>query len=199
MTNPAMDRVVYGDYADEIIPLNERIDENRYNNSLYTILPENYFNVSFSTDNHLLVSLFCDFFGFDDNDFEQLIFMRDNEGMYADTHVFLYMILLTDLGCYDSEKIDRERDKLANEMVIAQDKETNFTDIGAERITVFILGGYGNLVKKEWITLLEEARPEYLELLYDNPEHTDIHAIAFAELALIYYEEGKNKQDYYSR
>jgi hypothetical protein len=173
--------------------------ENKYNNSLYEVDKYKYYNLTSINDYHLLVSLYCDIFGIDDDDFNLFYSLKDGVGDYSDTHLFLLLLFLEKNNCYSNSYIEMVKNELVDNFISALDSEEVFSDLYAERVVFMYWGGYGNLVKEKWITLINDSQLPDLGW----PDHRfstekgDAHATGFAILSQIYFNEGKDKQDFF--
>lgn len=144
----------------------------------------------------LLKALYCDKLGYTDYDFGILHTLYNGDGSYWDTHFLLSLLFLKERNCFDIEKINLAIEKASRSIVLAQEKDTEFTDVYPERIVMLYWAGYGNLVKKSWI---EKVKDNFI----DNPpgwkavdflKYPNSHTTGLSILSLLYYLEGESYQ-----
>lgn len=149
-------------------------------------------------DDILFKALYCDLGTYDESDFAILKSIQTETGDYADTHYLLGLLVLRENQCFDQERIKTEIAATANDIVKAAEQDTHFSDLFAERIVFLYWAGLGDRVKEKWIDRI-------IQKLTDDPgwrdgeaEYSNAHTTGLALLALIYFESGQAKQDFYS-
>lgn len=148
----------------------------------------------------LLKALYCDKLGYSDYDFGILHTLYNGDGSYWDTHFLLSLIFLKNNNCYDIEEVDSAIKKVSISIIQGAKKDTEFTDVYAERIVMLYWAGYGNFVEKAWI---EKVKEHFI----DNPPgwkaasflpYPNSHTTGLSILSLIYYLDGENYQPFIS-
>ena len=182
------------------------LDNEKFPESLSSMMPKLYppYMVDLNDDyartepfaGVLLKALYCDKLGYTDYDFGILHTLYNGDGSYWDTHFLLSLIFLKNNNCYDATKINSAIKKVAESIATVAKKDTEFTDVYAERIVMLYWAGYGNLVEKAWVDKVKEN-------FMDNPPgwktvsflpYPNSHTTGLAILSLIYYLEGENYQ-----
>ncbi len=180
----------------ELIP-KEWNTNNSYNNSYYDVNEKYRKFLIDPWDDILLKVLYADILGYNIEDFGKLLSLKSGKGDYTDTHIFLALLLLKENKAFDENQINNQIKSLVKILVYTQDKENEFSDLFAERIVFLYWAGFGNLVKKEWINIIRKAKnKDFGWPLYEG-EESNPHSTGLALLSLIYFNEGKNKQDFY--
>lgn len=98
-------------------------------------------------DKILLKALYCDITGYDNEDFRILSLLK-NKGGYYDTHFLLGLLFLQNNNCYDKTMVLKEIQQTAILVTKAIEKDSAFSDLYAERITLLYWAGYGKSIKK---------------------------------------------------
>ena len=168
-----------------------------YNNSFYIINSKYQKYLMDPWDDILLKVLYADILGFNKTDFDRLLSLKSGKGDYTDTHVFLALIILKQNNGFDQKKIDISLKELAAILVKAQDKDKIFSDLYAERVVFLYWAGFGNLVKKEWINIIKNSKNKDMGWSDYQGEESNPHSTGLALLSIIYFKEGKSKQDFY--
>lgn len=149
-------------------------------------------------DDLLFKALYCDISGYDDTDFSLLTTRGDSVGGYADTHVLLGLLFLEKNQCFDSEKIQSYKKTFVRHIISAEERDVIFSDLYAERIVFLFWSGYGNTVKKEWITVVRKnIKSDFGWRWQPSDTESSAHATGLALLALI-YENKKNTESTFS-
>ncbi|MFA9261947.1 MAG: hypothetical protein ACEQSB_01120 [Undibacterium sp.] len=168
------------------------------NNNSYTVDPPYDRALRDPYDDILFKALYCDQTGYDDGDFAILRSTRNRAGNYADTHFLLGLLLLRENGCFDEKRLSQEIKITASDIALAESHDSNFSDLYAERIVFLYWAGFGNLVQSKWIAKIRSA-------LTPDPGWRDVesdvsnaHTTGLALLALLYAEDGRPKQSFYS-
>lgn len=169
-----------------------------YNNSYYNVNEKYKKYLIDPWDDILLKALYADILGFDETDFNKLSSLKTGLGDYTDTHIFLALLILKENKGYIKNEIDNMLKALAWSLINAENKDNVFTDLYAERIVFLYWAGLGNLVKKEWINIIINAKNNDMGWSgYEDEEESNPHSTGLALLSIIYFREGKNKQFFY--
>lgn len=147
----------------------------------------------------LLKALYCDKLGYTDYDFGILYTLYNGDGSYWDTHFLLSLIFLKNNNCYEEEKINTAIKQVSKSIILAQEKDVEFTDVYAERIVMLYWAGYGNFVQKDWIRKVKEnfiENPPGWKAIGFLP-YPNSHTTGLSLLSLLYYLEGKPYQSFY--
>lgn len=173
------------------------VEKNIINNSFYDIsgAPKEFFVDP--TDDVVLKALYCDLSGYDDADFGTLKLLNRNDGSYLDTHFLLSLLFLKNNHCYDEQKIDEQIQIAVEKIVEAEKADVQFSDLYAERIVFLYWAGYGNLVEKEWVDKIKNSQRDNFSWHDSNGMASDAHVTGLAILAMIYYAEGHDLQEFY--
>lgn len=162
------------------------------------------------TDDVVLKALFCDIKGYDKIDFDILMNMADYKGSYEDTHTIISLNFLLKNQCYDKNKIHSAMSNVAKAILNTLNTENNpFRDLFFEQIVSLYWSGYGDYVKKKWITKIAKHQNKDFGWSHDYQyfgkelvpiimeQESDPHPTGLALLAMIYYEIGQSKQSFY--
>lgn len=173
------------------------IDKYAIDNNFYTIFGAPKSFLTDPTDDVVLKSLYCDLDDYSDADFGILKLFNRQDGGYFDTHFLLSLLFLKNNHCYDEKKID-EQIQIATENVIdAEKRDIEFSDLYAERIVFLYWAGRGDAVEKEWVGKVKNSQATNFSWHDKAGLATDAHATGLAILSMIYYAEGNAAQDFY--
>jgi hypothetical protein len=151
-------------------------------------------------NNVVLKALYCDKSGFDDQDFAYLKFMKRNDGSYMDTHILLALLFIEKNNCYEKKAVEKEKESIITSLIEAENRESEFSDLYAERIVFIYWSGYGNKINKEWIEKIKENQLKNYGWSSTKTETSpNAHTTGLALLGILYYIEGKDSQDFFNR
>lgn len=157
-------------------------------------------------DDILVKALYCDVLGYDHIDWAILERLRDRRGDYYDTHQLLALLMLEENGCYVQDKIERAKDLVVKDIVEAQhndaqNPDTAFNDLFAERLACIYWAGKGELVSPRWIDIILKAQlkdggwPGINGLTFSGT-----HPSSLAAMGLRYFsEQGSQPIKFYQR
>lgn len=168
------------------------------NNNSYMVDPPYDRALRDPYDDILFKALYCDKIGYDDGDFAILRSTRNRAGNYADTHFLLGLLLLQANNCSDAKRIEQEIKITVQDIATAAKHDSNFSDLYAERIVFLYWAGYGHLVDSKWIEKVRQAittDPGWRDI---GQDFSNAHTTGLALLALIYAEDGRAKQPFYT-
>ncbi len=165
------------------------------NTMLYDV-DKNFENIMTDpTDDIVLKALYCDDSGYDDFDYELLNVIKDDEGGYGDTHYLLSLLFLERLGCVDTSVLVRDKKNVVHNILVAEMKDQEFSDLFVERIVLLYWAGYGQDVKFSWINKVAKNIQKDGGWKDKNANKSDPHATGLASLAIKYFiEDFHNKQ-----
>jgi uncharacterized membrane protein YraQ (UPF0718 family) len=142
-------------------------------------------------DKALIKTLYCDVYGYSEQDFIELLSFRDPS--YGDTHVLSALQILKENGCYDILKLDKLKETIANEM--ARNNDGSSSDLNSEKIVVLYWTGYGNLVEEDWVYSITQSQSE--DGGWGDYVKSESHRTGLSLLALVYFLEQNEKQEFY--
>jgi hypothetical protein len=148
------------------------------------------------SDDTLIQALYCDLDNYTDADYRKLTGFRDNQGGYGDTHVLFGLLLLRHQGCGPASERDALIPSIAH--TVAENETGPFNDLFAERVVSLYWAGYGSLVQEDWVRTIaknQQSQGGWADAAY-TPE-INAHTTGLAVLALIYWGEGKEAQDFF--
>jgi len=164
----------------------------------YKINPEYEFALEYRLDGIVLKALYCDVVGYNDEDFSILQTLNHGDGSYEDTHFLLSLLFLKINGCYDRNKIEKSITEATGSIINAEENDTSFSDLYAERIVMLYWAGYGRSVEGTWIdTVKNNFTNDPGWRINKFLLFSDSHPTGLALLSLIYYLEGKPQQSFY--
>lgn len=168
------------------------------NNNSYLLNPPYDKYLRDPYDDILFKALHCDLSTYDESDFAILKSIQNKTGDYADTHYFLGLLILRENQCFDRERIETEITATAADIVKAAEQDTAFSDLYVERIVFLYWAGLGDQVKEEWVDRIMQELTDDPGWRDGEAEYSNAHTTGLALLALIYFESGQAKQDFYS-
>ena len=181
----------------KIIPKQKNKITEEYDNSFYHLNDKYNKYLMDPWDDILLKGLYADIIEFNQADLNNLLSIKTGKGNYTDTHILLSLLLAKENNGFDKNIINSAIKNLALILVNAQNNDKIFTDLYAERVVFLYWAGFGNLVKKEWIDFIKNSQNEDLGWSGYEEEGSNPHSTALALLSIIYFKEGKLKQDFY--
>lgn len=141
------------------------------------------------------MSLYCNHFEYSKKDFDYFLMLK-GQGGYTDSHVFLGLLMIKEKGCYDLTVLDEEMKYFVDYFTIVLDNEP-FSDLYAEMVAFLYWGGYGDIIQVEWIDKIRDVQLDNLGWpSFEGSMQSDPHVTGFALLSIIYFEEGKDKQEF---
>jgi hypothetical protein len=150
-------------------------------------------------DDFMIRALYCDMNIFDQRDYYLMSKLRDYQGGYGDTHFLIYNLILEKLECFDSNILQAHRRMVIETILESQNKETEFSDLFAERIVVLSWAGRADLIQESWITIILKSQDENGSWTEENLHYPEEymrqeriqHATGLAALSLKYYLDKK--------
>ncbi len=146
-------------------------------------------------DGLLLKALYCDRLGHGEEDLLLLTSIMDGQGGYADLHTLFGLLILEQNGCYDSKTLRASIGGIAGAVIAAQDRQGRVDDLYVERIALLYWSGYGDLVKRPWMRKV--VKNQNTDGGWGDTGASNSHTTGLAVLSLLYYQEGKGKQEFY--
>lgn len=149
-------------------------------------------------DDLLLRALYCDVYGYSDEDFRILGTLRPDGG-YTDTHVLLALLFLRENGCYERPERDSATGTLIGMLVRAAEKETGWSDLFSERVVFLYWAGAGDRVKPEWIDRIVAAQGAdggWADAAWG--EGSNPHSTGLSLLSIRYFLEGNDRPEFLS-
>lgn|GEM_PF-3418886 len=150
-------------------------------------------------DDILFKALYCDVTGYDAGDFAILQSIGNGSGDYADTHLLLGLLLLHENNCFDTGATASAIEDTSAHIVRAAQIDRQFSDLYAERIVFLYWAGLGNRVRRSWVELVQQNLTNEPGWREAGHETANGHTTGLALLSLIYFEDGKKQQPFYSR
>lgn len=149
-------------------------------------------------DDLVLRSLYCDVYGYSDEDFRVLGSLSPDGG-YTDTHVLLALLFLRENGCYDRPERDFAIGKVSDMLVRAAEEDESWSDLFSERIVFLYWAGEGERVKPEWIDRIVRAQAAdggWADASWG--EGSNPHSTGLSMLAIRYFLEGSGRVGFLS-
>ncbi len=145
----------------------------------------------------LIKAFYCDITGYDNADLLTLKFLNDKNGGYGDTHYLFGLLILKENNCLSESKLNELIKEVATSIVQAEEKDLLFSDLYAERIVLLYWAGYGDLIKKEWIDLVENNFTKEYGWREKEENVFRAHTTGLSMLSILYFIEGKRQQFFY--
>ncbi len=157
-------------------------------------------------DDFMIRALYCDINGFDQRDYYLVSKLRDHQGGYGDTHFLIYNLILEKLGCFDRNILQAHRRMVVETILESQSKETEFSDLFAERIVVLAWAGRTHMVQESWVKIILKNQDKDGSWTEENLDYPDeqkrreriMHATGLAALGLNYYTEKSVKNIWFA-
>ncbi len=149
-------------------------------------------------DDLVLRSLYCDVYGYSDEDFRVLGTLSPDGG-YTDTHVLLALLFLRENGCYDRPEREFAIRTVSDMLVRAAEQDGDWSDLFSERIVFLYWAGEGARVKPEWIDRIVSAQEQdggWADEAWG--EGSNPHSTGLSMLALRYFLEEKGSAEFLS-
>lgn len=167
-------------------------------NTTYLITPSVDAFLRDPWDDIVLRSLYCNFGVYDEKDFQSLKSLQDYSGGYFDTHFLLGILLLEEENCFNREILKKEKETVVRRIITTEKNDTVFSDLYVERIVFLYWAGFGDTVQKKWIDIIKKNLASDPGWRTNNETFSNAHTTGLALLSLIYFQEGRTTQDFYS-
>ncbi len=139
------------------------------------------------TDDVLLKALYCDETGYDDFDYKLLSVIKDGKGGYGDTHYLLSLLFLEKLGCGNKDMIIHDKSDVVYNILTAELKKQDFSDLFVERIVLLYWAGYSEDIKLKWINKIVQNIQKDGGWRDINKKESNPHTTGLAALAIKYF------------
>lgn len=149
-------------------------------------------------DDLVLRSLYCDVYGYSQEDFRVLGSLSPDGG-YVDTHVLLALLFLRENGCYERPERDVAIERVSDMLLRSAEKDGSWSDLFSERIVFLYWAGEGDRVKPEWIGRIVRAQGR--DGGWSDPSWGDgsnPHSTGLSMLAIRYFLEGNSRPAFLS-